>query len=423
MMRFTTTASLAAICAACATVESQTADLVETAVSEPEEVMEVIEPAMTAEKKVKPPATDYTPIAKRVVTEAAGVQPGDIVVLAVSRAELEIADALVEQVWIAGGQPVVILDTPMADRGGLMNAPMEMLSQSPKGQMAIAEMGDVFIDASAISDPGIFADVPEERLNLVREASIELSAMFAAKQGRSVDLGQAGGIPTKAYAKSRGADYQTMRANFFEALAVPIEDLTAAGAVVQRKALPGSSMRLTSPLGTDLTFTLADDETRLSAGIAADNDTGEGLSTTFLPAGDFYACVDPSSVNGTLVQSSLSFRGVPVTNISMSYTDGMMTEISAEAGGELVSAYFDELDDASKMLTVINLGLNPASQPIDGSDYLSWEMSGIVTAALGNAIWAGCGSDAEGFFAVHLDGTTLSASDAIIVADGALVTD
>ncbi|WP_084397905.1 aminopeptidase [Henriciella aquimarina] len=367
-------------------------------------------------------AVDYDAIAERVVMDAAGVQPGDVVLITGSPSELAMLEALVAQAEIAGGDVITTVNLPNAYHKAIMEAPAENLSTPPTGYLALHEAVDVFINATAIDDPGLFSDVPEERINLVREADKPLAEQFATLRARSVDVGQAGGIPTKAYAESVGADYGAMRSMFFGALQVSPETISARGSAIQDTMESGTAVTVTSPAGTDLSFTLADKPSRVSSGRAADNDVGEGIASAYLPAGDFYACIAPESVSGTLVAPSASFRGTKLKDISMTFAEGEMTAMSAAQGQATLENYFDSLDAPSKKLSVINIGLNPESHMLDGSSYRSWEMAGMTTLVLGNAVWAGCDNLAEGGFSLHLDGTTVTAEDTTVVEAGALAT-
>ncbi len=363
---------------------------------------------------------DYDAVATRIVTESAGVKPGEVVVINGSMAEPRLLEALQAAVLTAGGHPIVDVSFPRAQKRFVAEAPMEYLRQPSKAGLALINAGDVFISASGVEDPTLFSDVDENRLNATREANQAVAEAITKKRARSVDIGQSGGIPTAAYAKLRGADYGDMRAMFFKALAVPANVIAQRGAAVSGKMKAGQQVRLRTSSGTDLTFTLAGNRSRVSTGRAADNDTGSGMASAFLPAGDFYACVDPSSANGTLVSPTEVFRGKKISNLRITFTNGAITAMTADSGAEQLQGYFAQLDDASKKLSLVNLGLNPESKPLKGSDYVSWEMSGVPTVQVGNSQWAGCDNGGEGGHAIHQLGATLTAGDAEVVKDGAL---
>lgn len=370
------------------------------------------------------PEIDYQAIADRVVNESAEVTLGDVVLITTTVSELELAEALVEAVWIAGGEPMVQVGFPEANKAGVMGMSPEALAQTPPAQLAMVGVPDVAISASGVEDPALFADVPEEKLNAWREAYAPLNGLYEAQRVRQVSIGQTGGIPTPAYAESQGADYAAMRSMFLEALAVSSEDITARGNVIQAKMTSDGETRVTSPSGTDITFELADKPERISAGIASANDTGTGPMDTYLPAGDYYACVDPASANGVIVEPKATIRGASVTDLTFTVENGMITSVEGEGpGAEAMLTFFDSVDDDSKTLAVVNLGLNPISQPMDGSDYLSWEMAGVATLVFGTSLWAGCDVAGEAFYEVHQAEATVTSNGTEVVTAGVLALD
>lgn len=48
----------------------------------------------------------------------------------------------------------------------------------------------------------------------------------------------------------------------------------------------------------------------------------------WLPAGEAYACVDPSSASGTVVIPSMDFRGNVVKNLSLTFENGRIFHLA-----------------------------------------------------------------------------------------------
>jgi hypothetical protein len=72
------------------------------------------------------------------------------------------------------------------------------------------------------------------------------------------------------------------------------------------------------------------------------------------------------------------------------------------------------------MLSIVDVGLNPDSHPIAGSDYASWEMGGMVTLGMGANSWTGGSVVASGGLTFHLTGATLSVGDTTVCEKGKL---
>ena len=72
------------------------------------------------------------------------------------------------------------------------------------------------------------------------------------------------------------------------------------------------------------------------------------------------------------------------------------------------------------MLSIVDVGLNPDSHPIAGSDYASWEMGGMVSLGMGNNSWTGGSNLASGNLYFQLTGATLSVGDTTVCEKGKL---
>lgn len=361
---------------------------------------------------------DYDSIADNVVNQSLEIRPGEIVLINGNPAQIELMGALQVAVAKAGGQPVVQLTIPEANKRAVMETPMEHLGRLPTAGLMQLRMADAVINVTSIQDPQLFSDVPEERLAALREAGAPLNDAFRTTAVRTVTLGQTGGIPTAAFSESMGAEHGAMTGMFWQAVDVGSDQLAASGHEVAGMLEPGATVRLTSDAGTDLTFKIDDLPARINAGRTADVVQASGPANVWLPAGEAYACVDAASASGKLVVPHTVFRGKPIENLELTFADGKVTGMSAASGGEMLEKFFDASSAKTRHLSVVDVGLNPHSQPT--AKYASWEMGGMVTVGLGNNAWAGGDNNADGAVSFHLTGATLEVGGKPIVAGGKL---
>jgi leucyl aminopeptidase (aminopeptidase T) len=148
-----------------------------------------------------------------------------------------------------------------------------------------------------------------------------------------------------------------------------------------------------------------------------------GVAQVWLPAGEIYACTDPKTANGTLVVPHLSFRGVPTTNIRMTFKAGRMTEFKADKNAKMLQEFFKLAKGDIGVLSVLDIGLNPNSRPLTGSPYASFEMEGVVTLGIGNSSWAGCDVEADSGLSMHIPEATLTIDGVPSVENGRLKID
>jgi leucyl aminopeptidase (aminopeptidase T) len=345
-----------------------------------------------------------------------------VVVIQGNLGQQALLEALVVATWKAGGQPTVEMNFPDANKRALMEMPMEHMKYPQWYGLAQARLVDCYINVGSVEDPMLFADVPEERFEAVRESGKPLQRAFQQSRFRSVNLGQTGGVPTVAYAESQEADFGAMTRMFWNAVDTDYANLRTHATSVASALGSGETVRVTTSAGTDISFAVADVAPRINCGRPDDNLVAFGPMMSWLPAGEAYAPVRARSANGTLVVPKLDFRGIAMKNVKMTFKDGMLTDLSSASDLAALKKFLDSTDDETKMLSVVDVGVNLDSHQLEGSDYASWEMGGMVTLATGNNIWSGGDNMATGALTFHLPGATLSVGDTTICENGKLTT-
>lgn len=363
---------------------------------------------------------DYDAIAASLVNESVGVKPGEVVLVNGNVGQTELMGAIQVAVAKAGGQSILVLNIPEANKRVAMETPMEHLERLPTAALLLNRIADININVGSVEDPKLFADVPEERLAAFREAGAPLIEAFSNMRTRNVTLGQTGGIPTEAYAEALGADHGEVNEIFWQAVGVSPADLATSAEIVASKLDAGAEVRLTSAAGTDLTVAIDEVPARINAGRASDVTAPTGPSSTWLPAGEVYACAKPGSASGTLVVPYFNFRGMDIENLKLTFDGGRVTELTADSNAEMLQKFFDQTDAGTKELSIVDFGLNPQSRTPDGSRVYSWEMGGMVTLVTGNNTWAGGDNHADGGLSVHVPGLTATVAGETIVENGKL---
>ena len=364
---------------------------------------------------------DYQSIADKVVNQVLEVQPGEVVLISATPAELDMLNDFIIEVFKSGGKAHVELSVPEANKVAIMNTPVEYLKIPNNYVISRMRNVDCFINMGSIQDPELFSDVPEERLVASRKSGIAAQELNKSASYRSASLGQTGGIPSRAYAKKMNADYDEMMEMFWNALDVDYNKMARDGKAMAAKFNNGKKVKLTSPAGTNLNFRIGDSQARLNCGLTSENVNSFGPSDVWLPAGEAFVGVDPSSANGILVVPKTTYRGKTIKNLSMDFRNGKMTKISADTNLDILKNAMEMSTGDATVFSLLDIGLNPNSKLISGSDYSSWEMAGMVTVGLGNNTWAGGEVESDNAFTFHLTGSTLTLDGEVLVKDGALV--
>jgi len=363
---------------------------------------------------------DHDSIADKLVNQLGGVQPGEVVVIQGNSDQQELLEALVVATWKAGGQPTVEVTYPQANKRATMEMPIEYMKFPQWYGLAQARLVDCFINVASIQDPTLFADVPEERFEAFREAGMPLQRAFQNSRFRAVNLGQTGGVPTANYAAFQNIDYEALTGMFWKAVDTDYAALRKLAKSVAATLASGKKVRVTSGIGTDITFAVDDVPPRINCGRPDDNIVPSGPMLSWLPAGEAFAAIRSGSANGTVVVPSMDFRGTALKNVKMTFKDGVMTGMSSESDLDGLREFLDSTTGDIKMLSIVDVGVNPDSHQIAGSDYASWEMGGMVSLGMGNNSWTGGSNVASDGLTFHLTGTTLSVGDTTVCEKGKL---
>ncbi len=363
---------------------------------------------------------DYDAIAQKIVNYALEVKPGEVVIISGTPAEMNLLGSLVVEVSKAGGKPTVEISIPKANKRTLMETPIEYLELTNTYPLMQLRAADCFIATGSIQDTKLYSDVPEERLAAIRKSNQLINDASNRAHFRSVGLGQTGGIPTEAYAESMGANYDELMTMFWKSLDVDYDKLLVTGKTLSNELKPNTEIKITSEAGTNLTLRISDAPARINCGRCAENISAYGPAAVWLPAGEAYACVDPTSASGTVAVPSMKIRGMVITNLKMTFDNGRITDFKADENGELISKYLEMSTGDKDVLSIIDIGINPNSRPLKDSDHYSWEMAGMVTVSIGNNSWAGGNIVSDNGMIFHLANSTLSINGKKVINQGQL---
>jgi leucyl aminopeptidase (aminopeptidase T) len=364
--------------------------------------------------------TKYSSIATKIVEHTLNIQPGENVIINGTSAHLELMGELQVAVSKAGGKATIELNIPEANKRSLMETPMEYLRMPSTYAVIQNRAVDCFINVNSTQNPELFDDVPEERLAAVRQANQPFSSANRRAKFRSVSLGQVGGIPSVAYAKSVKADHEQMLNMFWNAVDTDYETLLYTGNRIADALKPGSFASVSSPQGSNITFTLDYYKARTNCGSSAETSATSGPSSTWLPAGEAYIGIVPTSANGVLVVPYTEFRGGEIENLRLTFKDGRIVNMTADKNVDLLKKALDISTGLKDVLSLIDVGINSESTQLAGSHYLSYEMAGIVTLGVGNNNWAGGNVESDFSIDFQLANTTLMVDGKILVENGQL---
>ncbi len=206
----------------------------------------------------------------------------------------------------------------------------------------------------------------------------------------------------RAAASARGVRIATMpgitEEVFERALAVDYAELKRAGEEVAARLTAASTVRITSPAGTDVVLTL-DGRT----GISDDGDLGAPGAFGNLPAGEGFISPIETAGDGTIVfDGSIGGYGLLEEPLWLTLAAGRIVEAGGGAAAAWLLSTLDAGGEHGRSIAELGIGTNPAAQ-LTGSILEDEKVKGTIHLAFGTSAAIG----GVNVSTVHIDGMVL----------------
>ena len=193
------------------------------------------------------------------------------------------------------------------------------------------------------------------------------------------------------------------------------------------EAMRGAEARVTSPLGTDLRFRIADRPVNFGDGNASKARTDQGVilidREIELPSGAIRVAPIEESVNGVIVFPPSQWDGRPVTGLTVRIENGGVAGMTAESGQEAAEAELAGVPEEARAFREFALGFNPLLAVPERNPWIPYYGygAGIVRLSLGDNSELG-GTVTGGYVRWNFfTDTTVTVGDEVWVRDGQLV--
>ncbi|KAF1700851.1 aminopeptidase [Pseudoxanthomonas kaohsiungensis] len=368
------------------------------------------------------PPVDLEALARRIVTQSAGVKEGDSVLITGRLQDAELMEDLAVEVARVGGFPMIEYGSDRLSKRLFFDVPEKYDARQDALVARLVDAVDVVISLGNGTSENLFEGADPKRVAARAKANEAVAEAMFKRGVRLVELGN-NLYPTAWRAERFGMDQDALARMFWEGVSMDYTELQKRGAQIRAALAAGNVVHVTNPNGTDLTFRIQGRKVGVSDGIISEEDVREGGAavSVYLPAGDVYTTPVPGSAQGTLVDTGGSFRGKKIDRLALTIADGKVTAMEGSGPGYAdLKAMYDASDDPRKAeFSFLNLGINPAVKLGQGSAG-SWVPAGAVTVGTGANAWAGGDNHSGIGQTVFLPGSTVTLDDKPIVENGEL---
>jgi leucyl aminopeptidase (aminopeptidase T) len=367
-----------------------------------------------------PSAADRAAVAANMA-RAALIESGDHVLITGSVRDAELLEDLAVETMKLGGQPLIAMGSQRLGRRSYDEVPASFDTLTPTLDLALVNTFGVQLSVDIGESDSAFAGVSPERIAARSKAQVPVGTAFVRRGVRTVSLGN-GLYPTAVLARRLGVPQSDLANVFWRAVAMAPESIQARGAGARAALAGGRRVTITAPNGTNFSFAVDGAKTALSDGALTAQGLRQGGAAryTWLPAGELQAPPVVGTAEGKIVIDKVVVRGTDVVGLTLLFSRGRLTSMTATSGLEPLQASYDAAGGAKDSFAGIDLGLNPEVKLPLNTGRIVWMAAGAVTIGFGDNQGTG-GSNVSDFSMFGaIPGATVSVDGRAIIENGVL---
>jgi leucyl aminopeptidase (aminopeptidase T) len=369
-------------------------------------------------------AQDYAELARRMVKTSASVKPGDVVVVFGGKHDVALMEDLAIESAKAGGLVTMFLDSDKYERAIYTEVPEQYLEQQPTFFAEWLKHINVFISLPGVEDSkATYGDVPQERFAKANKAAQVVTDALNASGVRAVFVG----YPSPSDAAVNQLDFATYQKVFWDAVGADYQKISEQGNKLKQMLQGAKTVRVTSPSGTDFTFSVGDRPIFVDDGIMTEEKAKSQLALTrfvSLPSGSVFFAPIETSANGKVVVPKDRCQFKPLTGESFEFKQGHLENFKAEQGAQCFAEFMAPYSGPKDVFSSFQIGLNPAAQVMENpGDYRPSYAAGLVSIGTGDNQLMGGSNKVKGgggWSGVPIVNATVTIDGKTVVQDGKL---
>ncbi|EGO63893.1 aminopeptidase [Acetonema longum] len=281
-------------------------------------------------------------LAKNLIRYSTSLQPGEKILIEVFDTGIDLAKALVDQAYQAGGIPFVIAKNNALQRTLLTGASEEQMKAYGDWEAGLMRQMQAYIGLRASDNVSELSDVPKQQMQYYQQhwwkpvhTDVRLTGTkWCVLRYPTPSMAQLAGMSTEAfedfYFKVCNLDYAKLAA-----AEDPLVDLFDRTEQVQ----------IIGP-GTDLTFSIKDIPVVKSCGLRN------------IPDGEVFTAPVRHSVNGYVTYNTPAiYQGVTYENVRLEFSQGKIIKATSNQTEKLNKVL--DTDEGSRYIGEFALGVNP----------------------------------------------------------------
>lgn len=366
------------------------------------------------------PPVDLNAVARSVVA-VAQVKENQIVLLTSDPANYPFLEDIAIAVRALGAHPLIWVTDDEYNRRMFSEVPAKYDTQSSLLTLGLYKMIDtqINVDYGGDQDYNFFAVADQNRLAARSKAYAPALQFFLSSNRRYIDVGN-GIFPSPPNAALFGVTQSALGDTFWTAMSADYSKVQANANVLKSAIAGASTMRVTNPNGTDITFGVKDSHFVVSAG-SINSDCAGITCYAALPAGDLYVIPNPGTATGKIVFDNTFWGKDDLKGFTATFSGGKLVSMTSSSDMAKLNTAYAAGGDGRDAFSIVDLGVNGAAKDIPGSLMLASFAAGSTTLGWGGDVGYGGANTSPFSFSGTQPGCTVTADGKTIIANGAIV--
>ena len=355
-------------------------------------------------------ATRFAQIAPRIV-RAADLGPGKTALVHGGAFMLPFMQQLAIEIERAGAVAVMTVTTDSLERASDANPAAERSSVPDALRAAMTTSADVWFTFPLVEDVSIYT----ARTPAQQRVAARIDSIWRPLVARRREVYIAVPLPRDAAANGYSlADYTRIT---WESMSADYAQIAANGRSIRQRLARARTIHVTSPEGTDITFTPANVEPLLDAGPVNTFLPGAPRRPTVVPGGALDLVVNEASASGK-IRAPWDFCNAPVKDEAIDIDHGRVASVRTGTEETCVRQAVSNLH-----LSFLSIGLNPThSNAVRASEMATdFRSAGLVLIGLGSNTRLGGSNAEQPQWVVPLPRATVEADGVAVLRDGVLM--
>jgi leucyl aminopeptidase (aminopeptidase T) len=348
-----------------------------------------------------------------MITRQANLKPGQVVVISGSAGYLPFMEDVAIQATQAGAATIMDVQTDRLQAAARQQSGGRYGYSPPTAlEKDLMTKADLWIIFPNVSGPGALPTLSAEQQRAVDSSVAAWRPSINRRHSLFVN------IPLERDTAGTGMTYAELSRRRWNAMQADYSHISAVGESLRSALASGKTVRVTSPEGTDVTFSLAPNGVMVDAIPSLGSGRySRPANRAFVPGGSVTGIVVESSANGK-VRAAHDQCTLPVSDEAIDVNRGRAENVHAGSDEACVQKSLKGL-----RLSAISIGLNPALTDIRTPVGMPLETAGegLVSIYFGdNRFFGGSNNDGLNWY-VPLTKATVSVDGRTIVRDGQIV--